>query len=129
MKGKSKLIEKKRGRVTEVVTQGTKKKYRVTWDDSSTGVIFARSLEKIPVVGAPPPFIGPTLGENQNHLPHREDDLYEEQNEDSDSGIDSERERDLDVDNEIQPEDGLVPDHNFPVRRCVFAVQLLLVLL
>ena len=45
VKGKSKLLLRKRGRVVEVISDGPKKKYRVDWTDSTSGVIFGRSLE------------------------------------------------------------------------------------
>ena len=53
MKGKSKLLQRKRGRVTGVLTEGSKKKYRIEWTDSSVGDIFGRSLEKNPAGDAP----------------------------------------------------------------------------
>lgn len=119
MKGKSKLLLQKRGRVTEVVTEGSKKKFRVEWTDSTSGVIFARSLEKISADVNPPPFIGPIIGEQETPPPHREDEYYREDNEESDDGMDSDGQSNLDVENEQQPEDGLVETPAGPQRRCV----------
>jgi hypothetical protein len=122
VKGKTKLLQRKRGIITESITEGTKKKLRVEWSDSTSDVVFARSLEKIPDVGAPGPLIGPTLGANLLSTPHREDNFYEDEGEDSESDVDSERDRDHGEDNEIPPEDGLIESPNNQPIRCVFSV-------
>jgi hypothetical protein len=58
--GKSKLLLRKRGRVIDVITDSHQKKYRVAWSDSTSGVIFGRSLQKCLPLEAPGPSIGPT---------------------------------------------------------------------
>jgi len=108
VKGKSKLLKRKRGSVAEVIAEGSRKKYRVDWTDLTSGVIFGRSLEKLSAVGSPAPLIGPILAEHETPVPRREDDLYEENDSDSDDDIGSVGEPVSDGDNELQPEDGLV---------------------
>jgi len=117
VKGKSKLLIQKRGRIAEVITEGPKKKFRVEWNDSTSGVIFARSLEKIAADEPPGILIGPQIGGNDIRAPHREDDYYIENEEESDSGHSSDGQENLDEDNELHPEDGLVDPPDGPQRR------------
>jgi hypothetical protein len=77
--GKSKLLLRKRGRVMEVITESHQKKYRVAWSDSTSGVIFGRSLQKCLPLETPGALIGL----------HREDEYCREEHEDSDNGNDS----------------------------------------
>jgi hypothetical protein len=107
VKGNSKLILQKRGRITEVCTENQKKKFRVEWNDSSVGVIFGRSLKKIAADGPPSPLIGPIIGGNVIAVPNREDDNYSEEGGESDDGASSDGQEDFDIENEIDPEDGL----------------------
>jgi hypothetical protein len=98
--GKSKLLLRKRGRVTDVITDSHQKKYRVAWSDSTSGVIFGRSLQKSLPLEAPDPLIGPTPIAHRTPVPHREDDYYSEEHEDSDNGDDSDGNEFVERDNE-----------------------------
>ena len=117
--GNSKLLQRKRGRITEVCTGAQKKQFRVEWDDTSVGVIFGRSLKKIEAVGDPPPVIGPTILGNVIAGPLREDDNYSENAGDSDADASSDGQEDLEVENEVHPEDGLILTPEGEVARYV----------
>jgi hypothetical protein len=108
VKGKSKLLLRKRGRVVEVISDGPKKKYRVDWTDSTSGVIFGRSLEILPDNDAPNPVYGPRNIDLTPPVPPREDDNYRENDDESNDEAESDRDGSLGGENELQPEDGLV---------------------
>ena len=109
MKGRSKLLLRKRGRVSEVISEGSRKKYLIEWTDSTSGVIFGRSLEKFVAESAPCQIIGPIIGGHDDIPgPRREVEMHEEDDEVSHDADNVEENRSVDEDNEIHPEDGFV---------------------